>query len=46
MMMMVVVSRVQFAKVHKPRKLIKVEHRLILAVLAEERDVLAEVHIL
>ncbi len=37
---------VQFAEVEKAREFVKVEHRLVLAVLAKECDVFAEVHVL
>jgi acetate kinase len=36
----------KFRNIHHFRKLIEVEHRVVLAVLAEESNVLAEVHIL
>ena len=45
--MMVFVFRfLQFRRVHKTRKLVEVEHRVVLAVLAKEGHILAEVHIL
>ena len=45
--MVVVLVRdfLQLRDVHQAREIVKVEHRVVLAVLAEERDVLAEVHI-
>lgn len=36
----------QLAQIQKARKIVEVKHRLVFAVLAEERDVLAEIHVL
>ena len=36
----------QLGDVHQAREIVEMEHRVVLAVFAEERDVLAEVHIL
>ena len=43
--MMIVGDLFQLAEVHETREVLKVEHRVVLAVLAEERNVLAEIHV-
>lgn len=42
---MFVVGRVELFKVHQLGKLVEVKHRLVLAVLAKERRILAEIHV-
>lgn len=44
--MMLVGRLLEFRGVQKPRELIEMEHRMVAAMLAEKRNVLAEVHIL
>jgi hypothetical protein len=46
MVMMLVFRLFQLCRVHKTRKLVEVEHCVVLAVFAKEGHVLAEVHIL
>ena len=44
--MVLIIGTIELREVHQLRELIEVEHRLVLAVLTKERDVLAKVHIL
>ena len=44
-MMMVTCDLVQFGDIEQLCKLIKMEHHLVLAVLAKERNILTEIHI-
>ena len=44
--MMAVSHLVQLGNVEQARKFVEVEHRIVLAVFAKERDVLTQVHIL
>ncbi len=37
---------IKLAQVQQLRKIIEVEHRFVLTMLAKERDILAEIHIL
>lgn len=43
---MVAARLVQFRKVHLPGKIVEVEHRIVLTMLAEKCNVLTQVHIL
>ena len=45
-MMMVAVRFIEFLDIEQFRELIKMEHRVVLAVLAKESDVLTQVHVL
>jgi hypothetical protein len=44
-MMMAVIRLVELRWVHQFRKLVEVEHSLVLAVFTVKRDVLTEVHV-
>lgn len=44
--MVALLSILELLKVYQSGKIVKVEHRVVLAVLAEERNVLTEIHIL
>jgi hypothetical protein len=44
-MVVFVLGLAKFSGIHQPGELIEMKHRLVPAVLAVERDVLAEVHI-
>lgn len=46
MVMLIAIVGFELVEIHQWRKLIEVEHRIVLTVLAKESDVLAEVHIL
>lgn len=46
MMVLVFLGFAELRGVHEPRKVVEVEHCVVLAVLAEERDVLSEIHVL
>ena len=43
--MMFVRHFAELVQIQKPRKLVKMKHRLVLTMLAKKRDVLAEIHI-
>lgn len=43
--MMVTDNLIELANVEELGKLVKVEHRIVLAVVAKERDVLTQIHI-
>ena len=45
-MMVVLGNFAKLAQIHQARKIVEMEHRLVLTMLAKKRDVLAQVHIL
>lgn len=46
MVVIVLGDLLELRDVHQFREIIEVEHRIVLAVFAEESDILAEIHIL
>lgn len=44
-MMMFVGNFLEFAQIDKPGKIFKVEHRVVLAVIAKERHIFTEIHV-